>query len=189
MTFIQLLFVVYSLQNVDKCSIFSLEIEKMTEKSVIKSFSKLYKICPEQALHIPCFIPLKNFEGTNISSGYGMRKHPFNGIIKHHNGIDISSPIREVIATGSGIIVELGYKKGLGNYISIDHQNSYQTTYGHLSKIMVKKGQIINIIEIIGMVGSTGTSTGNHIHYEIRKNGALVNPIEYLLLFYDIYQK
>lgn len=189
MIFIQLLFLFHTSPKVDKCLLFASEIEKMDEKYIIKSFSKFYSFCPEQALYIPCFLPLKNFEGTNISSGFGIRKHPINEIIKHHNGIDISSPIQEVIATGSGIVLEIGYNKGLGNYIKINHQNSYQTTYGHLSKILVKNGQNISITETIGFVGSTGTSTGNHLHYEIKKNNQLVNPIDYLLLFYTVFRK
>ena len=188
MIFIQLLFLFHTSQKVDKCLLFASEIEKLDEKYIIKLFPKLYSICPEQALYIPCFPPLKNFEGTNISSGFGIRKHPINGIIKHHNGIDISSPIQEIIATGSGIVIEIVYNKGLGNYIIIDHQNSYQTTYGHLSKILVKNGQNISITETIGFVGSTGASTGNHIHYEIHRNGALVNPTKYLLLLYKVYE-
>jgi murein DD-endopeptidase MepM/ murein hydrolase activator NlpD len=72
--------------------------------------------------------------------------------------------------------------------VVIDHQNSYQTTYGHLSKITVVKGQKVLITEAIGMVGSTGASIGNHVHYEIRKNGVLCNPMGYLLLFYSVYR-
>lgn len=158
------------------------QIRYLDELSVRKNFTYFYRKCPKMALTIPCFLPLKDFADTRISSGFGTRRHPLSGIIKHHNGIDISSPVREVVATATGIIKETCYDNGLGYFVIIDHQNSYQTTYGHLSKILVQEGQQINILENIGMVGSTGASTGNHIHYEVRKNGILVNPIEYLLL-------
>lgn len=74
-----------------------------------------------------------------ISSGFGTRRHPLSGIAKHHNGVDISSPVREVIATASGFIKATCYDEGLRYFVIIDHQNSYQTTYGHLSKILAQK--------------------------------------------------
>lgn len=177
---------VFFTQNDDKCAFYLSKIREFGERSVRANFAAIYKNCPETALTIPCFLPLKDFEGTQISSGFGVRKHPIKGILKHHNGIDISSPVKEVVATASGIVQATGYDAGLGNYVIINHQNSYQTTYGHLSKILVQEGQKITILETLGVVGSTGASTGNHIHYEIRKNGILVNPIEYLLLVYFI---
>lgn len=160
-------------------------IRHLDEQSVRKNFSYFYKKCPKVALSIPCFLPLIDFTHAQISSGFGTRKHPISGIAKHHNGIDISCSVREVVATATGIIKATGYDAGLGYFVVIDHQNSYETTYGHLSKISVQEGQTINILETIGMVGSTGASTGNHIHYEVRKNGILVNPIEYLLLVFS----
>lgn len=137
------------------------------------------------ALTIPCILPLKDVKNASISSTFGNRIHPISGIDKHHNGIDIASPVREVICTASGIVEEIGYSNSLGNFIKINHRNNYQTTYGHLSKILVKQGQSLTITDTIGMVGRSGYSTGNHIHYEIRKNQQLVNPIHYLLLFYN----
>lgn len=159
-------------------------IKFLDEQLVRRNFSYFYKKCPKVALSIPCFLPLKDFTHAQISSGFGTRKHPISGITKHHNGIDIACTVREVVATATGIIKATGYDTGLGYFVVIDHQNSYETTYGHLSKISVQEGQTVNILETIGMVGSTGASTGNHIHYEIRKKGILVNPIEYLLLVY-----
>lgn len=175
---------VFFSQNDDKCALYLSKISELDERSVRENFAAIYKKCPETALTIPCFLPLKDFQGTHISSGFGVRKHPIKGILKHHNGIDISSPVKDVVATASGVVHAIGYDTGLGNYVIINHQNSYQTTYGHLSTILVQEGQKITILETLGVVGSTGASTGNHIHYEIRKNGILVNPIEYLLLMY-----
>lgn len=171
-----------SLFHEPDCDKIQTQISYLDEQSVRKNFAYFYRKCPKMALTIPCFLPLKDFTDARISSGFGTRKHPLSGIVKHHNGIDFASPVREVVATASGIIKTTGYNDGLGYFVIIDHQNSYQTTYGHLSKILVQEGQQINILETIGMVGSTGASTGNHVHYEIRKNGILLNPIEYLLL-------
>lgn len=168
----------------NKCESFSSYIESMNEQKIIKEFTQIYTTCPEQALRIPCFLPLKDFKNTIISSGYGVRKHPIKGVLKHHNGIDIASPKKDVIATATGIIKATGYNNGLGHFVVIDHQNSYETTYGHLSTILVEKGQKVKILDSIGMVGNTGLSKGYHIHYEIRKNGILTNPVDYLLLLY-----
>jgi murein DD-endopeptidase MepM/ murein hydrolase activator NlpD len=180
-------FVIFSCFFFIDCETLNHKISNLSERDVRKSYTFLYQECPQTALSIPCFLPLKVFDGVNISSGFGNRKHPFKGIIKHHNGIDLASPIQEVIATASGVVLKTGFDKGLGSFVVIDHQNSYQTTYGHLSKITVVKGQKVMITEAIGMVGSTGASTGNHVHYEIRKNGVLCNPVGYLLLFYEAF--
>jgi murein DD-endopeptidase MepM/ murein hydrolase activator NlpD len=165
---------------------FSIEkfVVSSSELEVRKAFNLIYENCPESAYRIPCFLPIKVLEGVKVSSGFGQRIHPVKGVLKHHNGIDIASTVRPVIATASGRIKRLGYNKGLGKYIIIDHENSYETTYAHLSKITVFENNYVNLGDEIGMVGSTGNTTGNHIHYEIRKNHQILNPTPYLLLFY-----
>lgn len=180
-----ILIALFGLFQEPTCEDLQRNIKILDEHLVRKNFAYFYKKCPKVALSIPCFLPLKDFTHAQISSGYGTRKHPISGISKHHNGIDIACSVREVVATATGIIKATGYDTGLGYFVVIDHQNSYETTYGHLSKISVQEGQTVNILETIGMVGSTGASTGNHIHYEVRKNGILVNPIEYLLLVFS----
>lgn len=179
-----ILIALFGLFQEPTCEDLKRTIKLLDEQSVRKNFAYFYKKCPKVALLIPCFLPLKDFAYAQISSGFGTRKHPISGIAKHHNGIDIACSVREVVATATGIIKATGYDAGLGYFVVIDHQNSYETTYGHLSKISVQERQTVNILETIGMVGSTGASTGNHIHYEVRKNGILLNPIEYLLLVY-----
>jgi murein DD-endopeptidase MepM/ murein hydrolase activator NlpD len=182
---IVIFFVVY----LNDCETLNQKISNLSEREVRKSYTFLYQECPQTALSIPCFLPLNDFDGVNISSGFGNRKHPLKGIIKHHIGINLASPIQEVITTASGVVLKTGFENGLGSFVVIDHKNSYQTTYGHLSKILAIKGQKVMITETIGMVGSTGASTGNHVHYEIRKNGVLCNPVGYLLLlFYSVYR-
>lgn len=176
----------FSLFQEPSCEDLQRTIKILDEQLVRKNFAYFYKKCPKVALSIPCFLPLKDFNHAQISSGFGTRKHPISGISRHHNGIDIACSVREVVATATGIIKATGYDAGLGYFVVINHKNSYETTYGHLSKISVQERQAISILEPIGMVGSTGASTGNHIHYEVRKNGILVNPIEYLLLVSEL---
>ncbi len=117
-----------------------------------------------------------------ITSGFGYRIYPFTGETKFHEGIDISTRIgTHVYATADGIVTETGYDITYGNNIIIDHGFGFVTRYGHLSKIDVKVGNVVKRWQKIGEVGSTGFSTGPHLHYEIRINGVPVNPENYIL--------
>jgi murein DD-endopeptidase MepM/ murein hydrolase activator NlpD len=148
-------FVIYFWYFLTDCETLNQKVINLSEYEVRKYFASLYRECPQSALSIPCFLPLKDFDRVNISSGFGNRKYPFKGITQHHDGIDLASPIQEVIAAASGVVLKTGFDKGLGNFVVIDHQNSYQTTYGHLSKISVINGQKVLITQTVGMVGST----------------------------------
>lgn len=119
-----------------------------------------------------------------VSSNFGHRENPFTGAnIERHNGIDIKGKQGEIVrSTANGRVTFAGWKGGYGNCIVINHQNGYETYYGHLSKITVKVNQTITIGQQIGKVGSTGRSTGPHLHYEIHKNGKPINPKLYLNL-------
>lgn len=119
-------------------------------------------------------------EYNRISSGYtNARFHPTLNKTTPHKAIDyaaeIGTPIR---AVGDGTITYSGYKSGFGKYIDVRHSNTYQTQYAHLSQIAVDSGQKVSQGEVIGYVGSTGFSTGPHLHYQIKKNGRKVNPLE-----------
>lgn len=109
-----------------------------------------------------------------VSSQFGLRWG------KSHNGTDFVSEHRGIMASDSGKVVYAGWKSGYGNCIVIDHQNGYETLYGHLSKIEVKKGEFVTKGEQIGVMGSTGNSTGVHLHFEIIMNGSQQNPMKYL---------
>lgn len=117
----------------------------------------------------------------NLLSGFGRRMHPVHKVVKMHYGIDFTAPKGTAIqATGNGRVVEIKKKRtGYGWSIKIDHGYGFQSFYAHLSKISVKKGQKVKKGEKIGLVGSTGTSTAPHCHYEIIKDGKRVNPIHY----------
>ena len=116
--------------------------------------------------------------GARLSSSYGMRKHPILGYNKMHQGTDFAAPLgTPIMASGSGIILKAGWCGGGGNCVKIKHNSTYSTVYAHMSKFArgVKKGTRVSQGQIIGYVGSTGMSTGPHLHYEVIKNGKKIN--------------
>jgi murein DD-endopeptidase MepM/ murein hydrolase activator NlpD len=116
--------------------------------------------------------------GARLSSSFGMRKHPILGYNKLHQGTDFAARTgTPIMASGSGIILRSQKYKGYGNYVSIRHNSTYVTAYGHMSKFGkgIRKGVRVNQGRIIGYVGSTGMSTGPHLHYEVLKNGKRIN--------------
>ena len=116
-----------------------------------------------------------------MSSGYGYRIHPIYKVRKMHWGTDFSAPAgAPIYATGDGTVTT--YKRsrsGYGHHIVIDHGFGYETLYGHMSKIEVNKGQRVKRGEIIWYIGSTGSSTAPHLHYEVIKDGRKINPINF----------
>jgi len=119
--------------------------------------------------------------GARLSSGYGRRKHPILGYTKMHRGIDFAAPRgTPIFAAGDGVIDFKGRKGGYGNYISIRHNNGYSTAYAHMKGFARKmyKGKRVRQGQVIGYVGSTGRSTGPHLHYEILVNGRQTNPLK-----------
>ncbi|QNU66564.1 peptidoglycan DD-metalloendopeptidase family protein [Ruminiclostridium herbifermentans] len=126
---------------------------------------------------IPTLIPASG----KISSPFGMRNHPIKKVNKEHDGVDIDSSTGDpILASAAGIVEFSGYSSGYGNHVIIDHGNGYRTLYAHSSKLLVKKGDTIKKGQKIALVGSTGLSTGPHLHFEIRINNTPVDPTEYL---------
>jgi murein DD-endopeptidase MepM/ murein hydrolase activator NlpD len=116
-----------------------------------------------------------------LSSYYGTRKDPFTGSPAHHKGIDFAGKQgAEVIATGSGIISWAGDRYGYGQLIEIDHDNGFKTRYGHNQKILVEVGEVVDKGQRIAQMGSSGRSTGPHVHYEILRSGKQINPLKYV---------
>ncbi|VAW16162.1 Phage tail tape measure protein [hydrothermal vent metagenome] len=116
-----------------------------------------------------------------ISSPFGNRADPFGKARAFHSGIDYPNPKgTAVFSAGQGTILFAGWKTGYGKFIEIDHGNGLVTRYAHLSRLLVTTGQKINAGDLIGKVGSTGRSTGPHLHFEVRKNNVAVNPAPYL---------
>ncbi len=128
---------------------------------------------------IPVGVPLYG----RITSKFGYRKDPFNGRLAFHSGLDLKAkPKQPVFATANGRVKFAGWSGGYGKLVIIKHKYGYETYYGHLYKIRVKKGQWVKAGTVIGYAGSTGRSTGVHLHYEIRRYGKLLNPLRYLYL-------
>ncbi|WP_197474578.1 M23 family metallopeptidase [Tenacibaculum ovolyticum] len=127
--------------------------------------------------NIPIDLPLKVYK-TELSSIYGGRFHPIDKKRKKHRGIDLKANIGEFIyAPANGVVSQIKLSnKGYGKRIRITHLFKFETFYAHLSMILVKKNQIIRKGDIIGLIGSTGKSTGAHLHYEIYKNKKNINP-------------
>lgn len=117
-----------------------------------------------------------------ITSYYGSRKDPIaRGHLEFHTGIDISNSYgTKIYACADGIVEFSGLSSGYGKLIIINHNNGYKTYYGHNSKLLVKEGQIVKKGQIISLMGSTGRSTGSHVHFEIRKNNIPINPLKFL---------
>ncbi len=128
-------------------------------------------------------LPLGRPVGGRITSGYGMRRDPFTGKRAFHGGMDITNRRGTTIhATATGKVVKCGYDSGYGNMVEVRHDNGFSTRFGHMKKILVKKGTRIHRGDTIGTMGNSGRSTGTHLHYEILENGRAINP-KSLMLF------
>ncbi|MEA4934823.1 MAG: peptidoglycan DD-metalloendopeptidase family protein [Lawsonibacter sp.] len=120
--------------------------------------------------------PLTNY--NTISSLFGNRIHPITGKANHHTGIDIPAPKgTPILAAKSGVVVTSAYHGSYGNYVVVSHSDGTSTLYGHMSRRNVSEGQTVKQGAVLGYVGTTGSSTGNHLHFEIRVNGARVDPV------------
>lgn len=128
----------------------------------------------------PLVPQLRPVSGGYISSSFGQREdHPVLGYVpgRHHDGYDFAVPAGSPVrATMEGEVVSAGWQGGYGNAVVIKHPNGYETLYGHAEALLVAKGQRVEAGDVIARVGSTGLSTGPHLHYELRKDGLAVDP-------------
>jgi murein DD-endopeptidase MepM/ murein hydrolase activator NlpD len=116
-----------------------------------------------------------------ISSPFGWRSDPIQGARRRHAGVDLPGPSgARIFATGSGTVRFAGWSRGYGNMIEVDHPGGVRTRFGHLARIFVRPGTAVSQGQIIGAMGSTGRSTGTHLHYEVRVGGQPVNPLGYI---------
>lgn len=173
-----------SLRKGDKLVDLHKRIDNLSSKSNVqeKSYEELIKLAKNKAkmlASIPAIQPVSNKELRRIASGFGTRIDPIYKTRKMHTGIDFTAPIgAKVYATGDGVIAKVNYDKwGYGTHIVVNHGYGYQSLYAHLSSAKVKPGQKVKRGQLIGNIGSTGKSTGPHLHYEVVKNGQKVNPI------------
>lgn len=128
------------------------------------------KKCQERYMCVS--LPLK---WIKVTSSFGMRKDPFTGERKMHNGIDLHARIDEVYAMFPGVVKKVGYDKRSGNYVTLQH-GDYTVSYCHLSKVTLDKGTRIHAHDVVGVTGNTGRSTGEHLHITCKRNGKYINP-------------
>lgn len=149
------------------------------------SFDQLREAAGEQKekiARIPSVMPI-NVKDYTMSSGYGFRRDPVYGTAKFHEGLDFAAATgTPVFATADAVVEVADRKDAYGNCIDLNHGYNYITRYAHLSQILVKPGQQVKRGEMIGKVGSTGKSTGSHLHYEVRFKGEPQNPVHYYFM-------
>jgi murein DD-endopeptidase MepM/ murein hydrolase activator NlpD len=165
---------------VDERSLYAAEMLALQLEKVKKT-SNLFKKNKNAIYYYPNISPIKTKDFIYLSSPYGWRKHPVSGEYLFHEGVDISAYVgTPVYSTAQGRVEKIMYSKyGYGNRILIKHAYGFETLYAHLGTILVKRGQWIRKNQLIGTVGNTGTSTGPHLHYEIRKNNEPRDPLGY----------
>ena len=151
-----------------------------------KSYDELFLLSKrneERLLCLPAIQPILNKDLSRVSSGFGYRRDPVYHTTRFHAGMDFTAPTgTEIFATGNGTVSFAGWEQGYGNNVKINHGFNYETLYAHLSKILVREGQKVQRGDVIGLVGSTGKSTAQHLHYEVHFKGVPQNPQNYYFL-------
>jgi murein DD-endopeptidase MepM/ murein hydrolase activator NlpD len=162
------------------------KLDQLTKQMYVqsKSFDEIVELAKNKShmlASIPAIQPVSNKDLTRIASGFGYRIHPIYKTTKMHEGIDFTAPVgTEIYAAGNGVIKEVVYgDRGYGNHVIVSHGFGYETLYAHMSKVNARTGQKVNRGDVIGNVGSSGTSTAPHLHYEVIKQGIKINPINF----------
>lgn len=141
----------------------------------------LERLLAGSRLHEESFLAGNPVSTGYLSSAYGRRIDPFHGQIAFHHGVDFAGPSgSDIVATGAGIVVYAGAHAGYGNMVEISHGDGISTVYAHASKVLVQVGDIVRERQVVALMGSTGRSTGPHVHYEVRRNGQTINPASYV---------
>ena len=147
-------------------------------RALAGSWGKINGAVSKIEVAVPSINPV---EIMKFSSGFGYRNAPTRGASRNHKGIDIPGPVgTPIYATADGMIGRAQWVSGYGKYVEIEHGNAVQTRYGHLSAMNVVPGQRIRKGDVLGYMGSTGRSTGSHLHYEVRIAGEAINPTSFL---------
>jgi len=146
-------------------------------RSLFNTWKKL-DTTEHASIAIPAMQPVDHLSFT---SNFGVRSDPFRGTAAMHAGVDIPGPVgTPIYATADGMVDRAERAGGYGNMVELDHGKGIQTRYGHLSKILVAAGTQVHRGQLIALMGSTGRSTGSHLHYEVRIDGHAVNPVPFL---------
>lgn len=153
------------------------DIEQKMDRGAVRRQRAASSHQAPQAPHTSLLLPV---EGRKTSD-FGNRLNPYSKQWRHHDGVDIAAPGGTPIrAAADGTVTRAGWNGGYGNYTCLEHAGGLSTCYAHQSQILVKPGQQVRRGEVIGKVGSTGNSTGDHLHFEVRRNGTAVDPTPYL---------
>jgi murein DD-endopeptidase MepM/ murein hydrolase activator NlpD len=159
---------------------YPLDVVVLEEETLVEPVTRIVRVGTKRTLTRSSSTNFGVVVGR-LTSGFGYRKDPISGARKFHNAIDVAAPRgTPVYAYTNGKVVTAGWGNMTGNYVVIDHGGGLRTKYLHLSSISVSAGQTVKVGQKIGGVGSTGYSTGNHLHFEVTKNGVAVNPLLYL---------
>ncbi|MCL1937701.1 MAG: M23 family metallopeptidase [Candidatus Azobacteroides sp.] len=164
------------------------KLDMMTKEMYVQSnsydeLSGLIKTKEERIKNVPCIMPLSIKQMKGISSGFGMRIHPIFGDLRAHTGVDLNAePGTPIYATGNGVVESAQWDGGYGNMVVIDHGFGFKTRYGHCRELKVRVGQKVVRGQEIATVGSTGTATGPHVHYEVLVKGQFDNPAKYFFM-------
>jgi murein DD-endopeptidase MepM/ murein hydrolase activator NlpD len=146
--------------------------------SLFLSWKKLDSMSSQGVMAVPSARPVNT---ATYTSGFGVRSDPFRGSAAMHAGIDLAAPQgTPVYATADGIVSRAEWSGGYGNLVEVNHGRGLQTRFGHLSRILVHDGDRVKRGQLIALMGSTGRSTGSHLHYEVRIDGHAVNPVPFL---------
>lgn len=160
------------------------ELSPMTDLGELVSYIHNDPFKNQFICHIPAGNPLER--EIEVNSFYGARKHPIHKVLKFHRGIDLEGRTGEhVVSSGNGVVSEAGFQEDLGYFVKIRHKYGFESVYGHLSKITVKKGQQVQKNTRIGKVGATGRVTGPHLHYTLKKNGEYLDPFDFLFMKFE----
>ena len=147
-------------------------------RALADSWGKINGAVTKIEVAVPSINPV---DIMKFSSGFGYRSAPTRGASRNHKGLDIPGPVgTPIYATADGMIGRAQWVSGYGKFVEIDHGNAVQTRYGHLSAMNVVPGQRIRKGDVLGYMGSTGRSTGSHLHYEVRIAGEAINPTAFL---------
>lgn len=163
-----------------------LKLKVDIQKKSLDSLYRVAEIKEKKLASVPSIKPVRETalkKDVKFLSGFGMRIHPIHKLRRFHKGIDFTAPQgTDIQATGNGRVISVNKAgSGYGKNVIIDHGYGYKTLYAHMHKIDIKEGEIVKKGQKIGVVGSTGSSTGAHLHYEVWINGVAINPIDYCL--------
>ena len=155
--------------------------------SLIYEKSNKFQILKKRFLSVPLSSPIENYY---VTSGYGIRKDPYTKRKAFHKGIDLGAPWgSDILVTAKGKVIFVGNNGQYGKSVFVDHGYGLQTRYAHLSKILVKRGQVLQLGDSVGKIGNTGRSTGKHLHYEIKMNDKARNPQPFLRIGKNVSKK